>query len=111
MDLSLLIASDTADCVIVDPKTNEATNIVVTCYGVYSDEYQKAIKKRESAKDSSSMELLIDLTVGWKNLSYEGKKLEFNRENALLVYSMKGMVVKNQVEAFILEQNNFLPKR
>ena len=51
------------------------------------------------------------MTVGWTNLSLEGKALKFNRKNAAIVYGMKNKIVKRQVERFILNNKNFLPKR
>jgi hypothetical protein len=111
MDLSLLIANDTAECVIVDPYTNEDTDIIITVYGPYSDEYEAAFKKDQSRKESDALELLIDLTVDWVNLSLDGKELKFSRDNAASVYEMKNKIVKRQVERFILNNKNFLPKR
>jgi hypothetical protein len=111
MDLSLLIANDTAECVIIDPYTDEQTDIVVTVHGPYSNEYEAAFKKDQSRKVSDALELLIDLTVGWTNLSLEGKALKFTRKNAAIVYGMKNKIVKRQVERFILNNKNFLPKR
>lgn len=111
MDLSLLIANDTAECVIVDPYTDKDTDIIISVYGPYSTQYEDAFKKDQSRKDSDALELLIDLTSGWVNVSLEGEGLEFSRENASLVYSMESKIVKRQVERFILNNKNFLPKR
>jgi len=111
MDLSLLIANDTADCTIVDPYTGDDTDIIITVYGPYSKEYAEAFKSEAARKESDSLELLIDLTVEWINVSLDGEDLEFNRDNAKKVYSMESKIVRRQVEGFILNQKNFLPAR
>jgi hypothetical protein len=111
MDLALLIANETADCVIKDPYTDDDTDIVISVYGPYSKQYAEAFKKESSRKESDALKLLIDLTVGWVNLSLDGEDLPFNIENAKKIYSMDMLPVRRQVEMFILEQKNFLPKR
>ena len=111
MDLSLLIANETAECTITDPYTGDDTDIVVTVYGAYSKQYAEAFKKESLRKVSDALELLIDLTVSWVNLSLEGKELPFNRDNAKKIYSMERLIVRRQVEGFILDQKNFLPER
>jgi hypothetical protein len=111
MDLSLLIANDTADCVIKDPYTDEDTDIIITVYGPYSKEYTAAFVADSKRDASNPLELISDLTVDWLNVELNGKSLEFNKENALKVYAMKNSIVKSQVEGFILKGKNFLPKR
>lgn len=110
MDLALLIANETADCVIKD-HFDDDTDVVITVYGPYAKQYAEAFKKESSRKESDALKLLIDLTVGWVNLSLHGKDLPFNSENAKNIYSMNLLPVRRQVEMFILEQKNFLPKR
>jgi len=111
MDLSLLIANDSADCIIVDPYTDEDTDIIITVYGPYSKQYDDAFKKDQAREESNALELLIDLTSDWINLSLDGKELDFNRANAKKVYTMDSQIVKRQVERFILNNKNFLPRR
>ena len=111
MDLSLLITKETADCIIVDPYDGKATDIVITVYGPYSKQYDDAFKKNLAREESDFVELLIDLTVGWVNLSMDGKDLVFNRSNAKKIYSMEGSVIAGQVERLVVNNKNFLPKR
>ena len=111
MDLSTIITSPTGDCVIVDPYDNKETDIIITMYGPYSDEYEAAFKKDQAREESNPLELLIDLTSDWINLAVDGKELDFSRENAEIVYSMEGKIVKRQAERFVLNTKNFLPKR
>jgi len=111
MDLSLLIANETAECIITDPYTGENTDIVFTVYGPYSAQYLAAFKKESLRKESDALELLVDLTLGWVNLSLNGNELDFNRDNAKKIYIMERLPVRRQVEGFILDQKNFLPRR
>jgi len=55
--------------------------------------------------------LLADLTAGWVNVDLGGKALPFNHGNALKAYGMDNSIVKQQLEEFILNNKNFLPKR
>jgi hypothetical protein len=110
MDLSLLIASETADCTITDLVGND-TDIVITVYGKNANKFEAAARKGGMQKDSDDIDFLIDVTVGWANLSFEGKSLTFNRENARKIYTLDGTDIRYQVEAFIRNQENFLPKR
>ena len=111
MDLSLLISNNTADCTITDPYTNNDTDIIITVYGAYSKEYASAFKAESMREESDALGLLIDLTKGWVNIDYDGVELKFNRENARKIYGMDGLIIRRQVEGFILDQKNFLPKR
>jgi len=111
MDLSLLVANPTADCVIKDPYTDKDTDIIITVYGPYSKEYTAAFQAQAKREDTETFDLIADLTVDWINVDFEGNPLEFNKANALKVYGIKHSVVKSQVEGFILNGRNFLPKR
>ena len=86
MDLSLLIASETADCVIYDPYTDEPTGIVITMYGLYSEHYSEAEKANGARKESDSLAMLVDMTKGWENVSLNGESLPFSKENARNIY-------------------------
>jgi hypothetical protein len=111
MDLSLLIANETGDCTIVDPWTNEDSDIVITVYGPYAKEYAAAFKSYNASEDKNPSELLADLTKGWINITNKGKTVVCNRANAIKEYSVKNNVVSPQLERFILNSKNFLPKR
>lgn len=111
MDLALLVANDTADCTILDPYTGDETEIVITVYGPFSKQYLAAFTKEAKRENSDTLSLLADLTVGWKGVELNGKTLPFNRANAIKAYGMENSIVRRQIEGFILNQKNFLPKR
>lgn len=111
MDLSLLVANETGDCTIVDPWTGEDSDIVITVYGPYAKEYAEAFKVYEASEEKDPSALLADLTHSWINLTNKGKEVIFNRENAIREYSVANNVVSPQLERFILNNKNFLPKR
>jgi hypothetical protein len=111
MDLSLLVGNDTADCVIKDPYTGDDTDIIITVYGPYSKEYTAAFIADSKREESNPLKLIADLTSDWVNVELDGKSLVFSQSNALKVYGMKNSIVKSQVEGFILNGKNFLPKR
>ena len=110
MDLSLLITKETADCIILDPYDNKETDIVIEVYGPYSKQYGDAFRKNAARDEPDYLELLIDLTVGWSNVSLNGKDLVFSKDNVNKVYSMEGGIA-GQVERFAVNTKNFLHKR
>jgi hypothetical protein len=118
MDIGQLIQSDTADCVIVDPRNGNQTDIVITVYGKGSAEHRAAIADigRKKAKDSDAseedmvVEFLASVTKSWVSVEYNEKNLPFNRKNALLVYS-KSSTIRDQISAFVFNASNFMPPR
>lgn len=117
MDLALLTSSDTADCVITDPFTGETTDVVMSLYGSYSDQYSKAIRKAASAKretedevNEASFIFFADLTANFSGIQVDGKDIEFSHANAVMIYKASGDIRK-QVKNFIGDNKNFLLKR
>lgn len=119
MDILKISTKDTADCIITDPRTGEPTDIVITVYGADSNKFRALAKtaaqervKNKATIDTSSIEddakFLADLTVGWIGVEMGGKTLEFNKGNAIKVYTLSAPV-RNQVNQFIVKQSNFLP--
>lgn len=122
MDIGSLCTSETAECVIKDPKTGADTDIKITVYGSDSRQFRKVVKAQAKAavaakaegrdmEDSieKDAEYLADLTEGWEGVQMGGKELKFSRENAIKVYTASA-IVRNQVNHFITRQSNFLPK-
>tara|TARA_R110000851_G_scaffold304132_1_gene461914 strand:+ start:219 stop:557 length:339 start_codon:yes stop_codon:yes gene_type:complete len=112
MDLSSLINNDTAECVIVDPRTGKNTDAVITVYGRHTAESQSAIAKAGDLADINNFaNYLADVTVSWVNVEFEGKPLKFDRKNALDIYNHTGQIVAIQIASFLGAQGSFLPKR
>ena len=112
MDLSLLIANDTADCTIVNPITGKDSDIVITVYASHTKQARDARLKAGDLKDVERFaEYLADITTGWVNVELEGKELIFNRKNALDIYNHKGQIVAVQIANFLGDEKSFLPKR
>jgi hypothetical protein len=111
MDLSLLIANDTAECVIKDYYTGKDTDIVITVYGPYSKEYTAALVAHSKLETFNMLDLICDLTVKWTNVEFQGKSLDCNKENVLKVYSIENSTLPRQIERFIDKGKNFLPLR
>ena len=112
MDLSSLISNDTAECVIVDPRTGKDTDILVTVYANHTAEGKAARAKAGDMGDVDNFAgYLADVTIDWVNVELDGVSLECNRKNALDVYNHKGQIVALQVASFLGAQDSFLPKR
>lgn len=122
MDVLTLCTKETAECRITHPATGEATDIVITVYGMDSRKFREIVKAglkaRVDAKangggevdsDQVNLERLADLTVGWEGVEFGGKPMKFSRENAIKVYSLSAPI-RGQVDAFIGRVSNFLPK-
>lgn len=111
MDLLQLTQSETADCVITDPHSGEATDFVVTLYGPGTKQYKEALKIFTAHKDGEKdAEALAMVTAGWKGFENDGKPFPFNQKNAELAYS-QSIPLKAQVSTFLFGIKNFLPKR
>tara|TARA_R110000782_G_scaffold109324_1_gene198296 strand:- start:253 stop:591 length:339 start_codon:yes stop_codon:yes gene_type:complete len=112
MDLSSLINNDTAECVIVDPRTGKNTDIVITVYANHTADSKSARAKAGDIADVDNFaNYLADVTISWVNVEFEGKPLKCNRKNALDIYNHKGQIVAMQIANFLGAQDSFLPKR
>lgn len=116
MDIVLLTQSATADCTIIDPGTGLPTDIVITIYGQDSTQYRSGLMayRRGSAKGEDEIQLndefMVAVTQSWAGVELDGKKLPFNAENALFVYS-SCRAIRNQVDKFVWNSENFMPPR
>lgn len=108
MDLALLTTSDTADCVIIDPYTGDETEIVITVYGIHTQQFRDGVKLYPS--DEQYSEFLAHITQDWTGVELEGKTLKYNKDNAIKAYSTS-IVLRNQVSSFIKDLKAFLPRR
>ena len=113
MDIRLITQSDTADCVITDTYTRKKSDSVITVHSTDSEQHKTAVLNAIAEKDDktlSEIHYIASLTSGWVNVSIDGKELEFSYENAVLLYKTSSTVF-NEVNRFIGNARNFLPKR
>jgi len=94
------------DVVLKHPVTGMDTDVVIQIVGVDSTAAQECMDKQQAERftamttsDSVAvsfdpkqnrkqlLDLLTACTVGWKNMSYNGVDLEFNSDNARMVYA------------------------
>lgn len=130
MDLSKLNTTAASDipraCSLVNPFTHElllddeGRTADIFVYGMKSTAARNAnaarsrkakanLSDEESAKLGA--EFLADLTVRWSdNIELGGERLEFNRQNAIRMYLEQDWVAE-QVLRFVVEIENFDPKR
>lgn len=136
MDLSKInvekFAELGAEMEVVDPYTNEVmvqdNKLPVTIKLIGSDskafrnknrDFQrrriaKMVKNRAKTidytiSDEDACELLAECTIGWSGIIFEGKPLEFSKENAEILY-LSLIAVREQVDLFIGDRANFFPK-
>lgn len=123
MDISALITKEEAvDCEIFHPVTGESTGIIIKLLGSDSKEWKQAAraikaraikqgKKKLSDEEMEQMpyELLASVTVGWEGLEENGKKVKFSKEEAKRIYETVPIIAE-QVDKFVGDRENFLPK-
>ena len=121
MDFNKFVSADTAECVIKHPVTGEATDMVISVYGMDSkkfraltlDAQKSALKAKASKEDDDTIEQdcrrLAELTAGWKGVDDGGKAVPFTVSAAADVY-MRAPEIRRQVDRFIFQVANFLPK-
>jgi len=116
------------DVQIYHPGTMVDLGIVINVLGKDSDEFQKisrAQNKRFMAKmtkggfrasnftrapeeiERDSIELLAKCTKSWSGVVIEGKEIEFNYDNAVMVYE-RFPWLKEQVDIAIGDRANFI---
>lgn len=111
---------------LVDTRTGNKTGVFITVLGVDSDVAQDYFAERvmraqrqmrktgqqavESVADMKArrIELAVACTVGWRNMTYQGKDLPFTAANATMLYGQVRPIL-DQVDAWIAETANFLP--
>ena len=115
------------DVQIYHPGTNEDLGITIRVLGKDSDEFQKisrAQSKKRMAKMSKgggfrsanvpieeierdSLDLLAACTKSWAGVKLEGKDLECNAANAVMIYE-RFPWIKEQVDTAIGDRANFI---
>lgn len=124
------ISLDAMECEIRHPQTAEVLKnaegepFVIHVYGHDSEQYKKHARKlldlrlKGKKKDlganeieAEAIELLISLTVGWSGIVFDKKPLVFSTAAARDLYGNPAYAwLKEQVEAFVQDRSNFLPK-
>lgn len=84
---------------------------------VYLEFQQKKLNERSKNKSNDkidfkksireSADVYAKMTKGWANIWHEGKELEFNYKNAVMIY-MTYKEIRVQVGDFISEKENFI---
>ena len=99
--------------------------LVIMLAGTDSEVYREALKSRARQRlnqqkkknraeqtdfdeaERKGIELLAKCTMGWRNISEDGKELQFNVNNAITIYT-KYPWIKEQVDVFMADRSNFL---
>ena len=85
--------------------TIKDTDIEITVVSMNSNRAQKIfLANKEENTDVTPL-----LTIGWKNITRNGKEIIFSVEEARKLYA-EYPLIGNQVAAFILNEQNFLKK-
>ncbi|MBC8718826.1 hypothetical protein [Ochrobactrum sp. Marseille-Q0166] len=129
-DLSeIKINLDAMECEIRHPATGEVLKgkdgpFVILLHGQDSEIYKNHARKLLNARmnagkkkmrvediEREALDQLVSLTVGWKNLYWAKKPLEYSADEARKLYSNgEYSWLREQVETFIADRSNFLPK-
>ena len=81
------------------------TDIEITVVSMNSNRAQKIfLANKEENTDATPL-----LTIGWKNITRNGKEIVFSVEEARKLYAYYPLI-GNQVAEFILNEQNFLKK-
>jgi len=118
MDLSKFTAVDTLDVTIQHSAFEEGKEPVFTMAGPCHFATKKADKVRTDAitkargKNFDSEKLATThvsaRVLGWKNITWEGKPLEWSPENALMILSTPALkFVKDQIHVALGDDESF----
>lgn len=122
MDLQGLNTKERAaqgiDIVIREPAAPFAkTDITIRVLGRDSSEYQNALRgvlKRqfgtEPDGEGGAIEVLAAVTLGWENVAYEGKAVEYSADNVGWLYR-EFPWIREQVEAAVKDRSRFFGER
>ena len=106
---------------LLDPLTDEPTGATITLLGYDSAKAKeiihknsnKRMKKRSSISaeniEANGLDLVVALTVSWKDIDEKGKPLKCTPENVKKVYEDYGWI-RDQVDTYIGDRANFLTK-
>lgn len=125
-DIGTLKSRDTATMTLTDPATGKpAPGVSFEVYSKDSDVFRSAKLKidRQRAKkwqghrkmtldpaeiEQENLELVAACIAGWKGLSFDGKKFEYSKENAVKLLSDFPEIYE-QIDMFVGDRSNFLP--
>lgn len=111
---------------LTHPETGARLGATMLLLGADAEEYQRQVrafqKKRtqqflrqrkytlspEEAEEEA-IELLVVATLGWKDVVVDGKPLEFNHDNARMLYT-RFPWLREQVQEAVTDRANFLPR-
>lgn len=119
-------SNDGFDVQIYHPGTNEDLGITIKVLGKDSDKFitvSRGQNKKRMAKmtkggfrttaipveeiEQDSLMLLAACTVGWVGVVVDGKALDFNEDNAVMVYE-RFPWIREQVDAAMGDRANFI---
>lgn len=110
-----------AELQIVHPVTSEPTPVHIMLAGVDSRAFRNAVRSRNrkraeamardkpedaETEESRDIEVLVQVTLGWRGLEQDGLPLPFTPENVGRLYR-DSPGIRNQVERFIYNRRNF----
>jgi hypothetical protein len=119
--LDVVAASEKGiDVAIVNPKTGEATDFIITVKGMHSKQFKELmgratqrIQKPQGGiandkAEAAMVEVLTACTLGWKGLTENGQPVPFSAEYAAnRVYA--NPVIRQQVFAAAVDVGNLIP--
>lgn len=122
MDLSNLLASDTAVIQIRHPKTNSPIEgMTVTVAGNASEDFRKvradlAKRRLESSRnatveelEASALTMLVACVKDWTGFEMNGKPYEFSSANVRTILANPGYFwLREQVESGVSDTANFI---
>lgn len=78
---------------------------------IRSKAMKQKIEDAVEASEQHAMDLRIASTLGWRGLEIDGKEFKYSADNAVKLYSDPGFDwLVNQVDRFMGDRANFLPK-
>jgi len=117
------VAEQGAELALLHPGTGKALGITIRLAGVDSDIYRKASRKITEkrlnrgrvgkldleAVEDEGLTVMAACTLGWSGVVVDGQELPCTRDNAQAVYR-RFPWIREQVDAFMGDRANFLPK-
>jgi len=120
-------ANEGFDVQIYNPATNEDLDIVIHVLGKDSDEFQRISRaqgRKRMAKmakggfrsvsatsaeeiEQDAIALLAACTTGWSGVVIGGKAIDYNQDNAVMLYT-RFPWIREQVDAAIGDRANFI---
>ena len=120
MDVASLRPLEEVEVKIYHPLTKEPTDITFTVCGADSKKYRNALREamvkrmanqnEEIAEfDNDEIEILAKCTIDFKGLLIDGKEPDKSLEGIIALYSEFSWI-KDQIDKFIANKNNFFLK-